>query len=307
LEILDNERLVLERIDEFVRKHNVPCDFNLTTTFDVCMSSDFAAHEVQNFEAVKRAGGNLSHVHFYDGEEARRQTGVKDAITAYGWPAGSIHPGKLCHWLLSSVIENGGRLFTHCPVSMVTRVSDAADARWKVSTPRGAISTPTVIHCNNANASLLLSQLEPHLKPNRAQAHSLIAPSGLSGKNTLSNTYSLRYSLKNFYSLFQRHGDGTLLLGVSRLNPNLSTDTLRSCLTYDDSGYNEEILEDALNQWNVIFPDEDKYIGPKNIHGEGLDHVWTGIIGMSGDSVPFVGQVGGMEGQYICAGFGGHG
>lgn len=42
-------------------------------------------------------------------------------------------------------------------------------------------------------------------------------------------------------------------------------------------------------------------------HGEGLDHSWTGIIDMTGDNIPFVGQVEGLKGQYVCARFSGHG
>jgi len=113
--------------------------------------------------------------------------------------------------------------------------------------------------------------------------------------------------LNHFYSLIQRRGDGTLILGVSRTNPTLSTETLRGTVTFDDGRYNEEVLEDALKQWKVLFPGEEPDAGDTGIHGEGLDHAWTGIIGMTDDFVPFVGPLEGLDGQWICAGFGGHG
>ncbi|KAH9213594.1 FAD dependent oxidoreductase [Leptodontidium sp. 2 PMI_412] len=305
LKIIANERLVLQRVDDFVKKHNVPCDFYLTTTFDVCMNAEFAAYEAENFAAFKKAGGDVSHITFFEGDEAKKHTGVRDAVAAYEWPAGSSHPAKLAQWLITSVIEKGVELYTHCPVSKVSR-SDTGEKLWDVITPRGGITTPTVIHCTNAYASLLLPQLEPHLIPNRAQAHSLIAPPAFSGPEALTKTFSLRYSLQHFYSIIQRRGDGTVVLGVSRSNPNLSIETRKGCVTYDDSRYNEETLEDALKQLKIIFPAEDENI-ESDIHGEGLDHAWTGIIGMTGDFVPFVGPVEGLDGQWICAGFGGHG
>lgn len=77
-------------------------------------------------------------------------------------------------------------------------------------------------------------------------------------------------------------------------------------VTYDDSHYNDEILADALKQWKIIFQDPDADITSK-IYGAGLDNAWSGIIGMTGDFVPFVGAIEGAEGQWICAGFGGHG
>lgn len=36
--------------------------------------------------------------------------------------------------------------------------------------------------------------------------------------------------------------------------------------------------------------------------GEGCVYSWSGIAGMSADGVPFVGEVPGKEGQWICAG-----
>lgn len=107
--------------------------------------------------------------------------------------------------------------------------------------------------------------------------------------------------------MIQRQGDGTIILGVSRTNPNLSTETLRGCVTFDDRGYNEEVWDDALRQWKILFSGEDEDIAGRDVHGEGLDNAWTGIIGMTADFVPFVGPVEGMEGQWVCAGFGGHG
>lgn len=53
LKIIANERLVLKKVDEFVRKHNVQCDFDLTTTFDVCMASEFAEYEAASLDAYK--------------------------------------------------------------------------------------------------------------------------------------------------------------------------------------------------------------------------------------------------------------
>ncbi|KUJ06814.1 FAD dependent oxidoreductase [Mollisia scopiformis] len=304
LKIIANERLVLEKVDHFVKKYDVPCDFHLTSTFDVCMTPEFAAYEADNFEAFKKAGGDVSHVSFFEGDEAKKRTGIQDAFAAYEWPAGSSHPAKLAQWLLNSCIKRGVKLFTHCPVSKVTQSEDKS---WEVHTSRGAVVTPTVIHCTNAYASLLLPQLESHLTPNRAQAHSLIAPPAFSAEGSLTKTFSLRYSLHHFYSLIQRRGDGTLILGVSRANPTLSTETRRGAVTYNDGKYNEEILEDALKQWKVLFPRVDADINRNGVHGAGLDHAWSGIIGMTGDFVPFVGPLDGMEGQWVCAGFGGHG
>ncbi|KAJ5811404.1 hypothetical protein N7474_007705 [Penicillium riverlandense] len=303
LKIIANERLVLGKVDEFTKKYNVPCDFNLTTTLEVCMTPEFAEYAAQSLEAFKQAGGNASHIKFYEGEEAQAKTRIKGAVAAYEWPAGSSHPAKLAHFLLQAVIAKGVKLFTFCPATEIHRNQSKPDL-WDVHTRRGIVTTEKIIHCTNAHVAKLLPRLESYVTPNRAQAHSLIPTPEFSGENALQNTFSLRYSLHHFYSLIQRQGDGTLILGVSRSNPNLSEETVASRFSIDDSHYHKEIAEDATLSFNKIFPD---FASGGMLHGEGLDHAWTGIIAMTSDSVPFVGQIESLPGQYICAGFNGHG
>lgn len=310
LKIIANERLVLEKINKFIKQHKVDCDFDYTTTFDVCMTEEFATYEAASLQAYERAGGDTSHIQFYEGQEAEAKTRVKEAFSAYEWPAGSSHPAKLTQWLLERVVSDGVKLFTHCPVAKVKRpgvgntVRSEATSLWEVCTVRGNINTPTVIHCTNAHAGVLLPDLARHLTPNRAQAHSLIPAPSLSGEDMLNSTFSLRYSRLHFYSLIQRKGDGTLILGVSRHNPTLSKETKSSIVSIDDRYYNDEILQDGLKQLHKMFPDSS---GAQKTHGEGVDHAWTGIIGMTADSVPFVGALEKLPGQYICAGHNGHG
>ncbi|KAF3385349.1 putative oxidoreductase OrdL [Penicillium rolfsii] len=303
LKIIANERLVLQKVDEYVKQHQIPCDFNLTTTFDVCMTPEFAAYEAESLEAYKQAGGDVSHITFYEGPEAQAKTRIPGAVAAYEWPAGSSHPAKLAQFLLQSVINRGAKLFTFCPA---TQVKQGDSNSWDVHTPRGIITAEKIIHCTNAHAALLVPQLEAYIRPNRAQAHSLMPTPAFAAENALQNTFSLRYSLHHFYSLIQRGGDGTLILGVSRSNPTLSPETLAGRFSTDDSHFNEEIAQDALRSFNNLFPDYAPD-GKDISHGEGLDHAWTGIIAMTTDSVPFVGAIDSLPGQYICAGFNGHG
>jgi len=87
-------------VDEFVRTHDVLCDFELSTTFDVCLTPEFAEYGAESFEAYRETGGDVSHVSIYDGKEARSGTKVGSAVAAYEWPAGSSYPAKLAQWIL---------------------------------------------------------------------------------------------------------------------------------------------------------------------------------------------------------------
>ncbi|KAI1657484.1 FAD dependent oxidoreductase [Daldinia decipiens] len=306
LKIIANEKLVFHRIKDFVEKHGVQCDFNPTTTFDVCMTREFADFNARSLREYQEAGGDVSHIKFYEGEEARKATRVQKAFAAYEWPAGSSHPAKLAQWLLTQSIDKGVRLFTHCPVTSVTKsASSTADqVSWDMQTPRGTAKASTVVHCTNAFAPHLLPQLSTFITPNRAQAHAFVPPPSLSSSRILPSTMSLRHSLKHFYSVAQRRPDGIIILGAPIANPNVSPAAAASRLVPDDSVFNEEVRDDAVDNFETCFPECEK---AKLGHGEGLQHTWTGIIGMTTDSVPFVGKIESLPGQWVCAGFNGHG
>ncbi|KAI0843393.1 FAD dependent oxidoreductase [Hypoxylon sp. FL0890] len=306
LKIIANERLAFERIKEIVSIHGIQCDFNGTTTFDVCMTPEFADFNARSFKLYQEAGGDVSHIKFYEGEEARRVTRVQKAVAAYEWPAGSTHPAKLAQRLVTFLMTMGVKLFTHCPVFEVTKCpsSTAEQTYWDVTTPRGTTKATTVVHCTNAFAPHLLPQLKTFITPNRAQAHAFVPPASLSAENLLPSTMSLRHTLKHFYSVAQRQPDGIIILGAPIANPNISQEAAQARLTSDDSTFNGEVRDDAVKNFETCFPECDK---GKLRHGEGLLHTWTGIVGMTPDSVPFVGKIESLPGQWICAGFNGHG
>lgn len=104
------------------------------------MTPDFAAYEAENFEAFKKAGGDVSHINYYGPEEAQKRTRVKEAVAAYEWPAGSSHPAKLAQWLLNAAIGRGVTLFTYCSVSKVAKNKIATS--WDVISPRGIVRVP---------------------------------------------------------------------------------------------------------------------------------------------------------------------
>ncbi|CAK4031341.1 FAD dependent oxidoreductase [Lecanosticta acicola] len=302
--IVENEKLVFEQVDAFVKEHQVPCDLNSTTTFDVCLTEEFAAYEKDSLEKYRTAGGDVSHVKFFEGEEAKSRTKVDGAIAAYEWPAGSVHPAKLTQWMLSRLLDKGVQLFTHCPATEISKHHPGSDGlRWNIATPRGIVAAENVVHCTNAYCAHLLPELAKFVTPNRAQAHSFVPSASLSGEKALSSTMSLRYSLRQFFSFIQRLGDGTVVFGTSRENDTWSDDTKNSIVTFDDTAYNEEVASTAEQAFESLFDGGSKI----KRHGEGADNYWSGIIAMTPDSVPMVGPLQGKEGQYICAGFNGHG
>ena len=303
--IIENEKLVLQDAKDFVEAHNVDCDFNYTTTFEVCLDEAYAKSLAESFAQFRDAGGDVSQIKYYEGEDARGKTKVRAAICAYEWPAASNHPGKLCQWILNDVIKSGGRLWTHCPATKISKHRGQGKMRWDIHTPRGIISARTVLHCTNAYAATLLPELSGVITPRRAQCHSYVPPASLSGENTLKSTLSLRYGARHYFSVNQLK-DGTLVFGgqASRSDADWTQDYHKDRTSFDDGNYNPQVKKNSVREFSNLIMDSSS--GPSR-PGEGFSHVWTGIVGETPDTVPFVGPIDGMEGQWICAGFNGHG
>ncbi|SMR52273.1 unnamed protein product [Zymoseptoria tritici ST99CH_3D1] len=299
--ILLSERETFERVRAFVREMGVECDFEDTVTRDVCLTEEFAREEGEALKGFREVGGDVEHVRVFDGEgEAVGRSGVEGAKAVYEWPAGSVHPAKLAGWLLRECVERGVGLWTYCAAEKVERDAGGEGEGWVVTTPRGRVKAEKVIHCTNAYAAYLLPQLRDFLTPNRAQAHAFPPGEGLEVRN---ETMSLRYGLKRFFSFIQRREDGTVIFGTSRENPSWTQSTRDGLITFDDSGYNAEVALTAEREHTKLSPSQTI---PPN-HGDVPGNYWTGIIAMTPDSVPLVGPIDGLDGQYICAGFNGHG
>lgn len=292
LKIVDDENVVLELVSRFVHEHDIPCEFDLKPTFDVCLTQEIAEDEAKNVNEYVEAGGSMDHINFFEGDEAVEKTGVRNVIAAYEWPAASIHPAKLAQWLLSNVLEQGCKLWTHCPATAVTQ---GKGAKWDIHTPRGIISSQKVVHCTNVYAGFLIPQLSPNfLTPIRIQAHSFVPTAAFSSERVLQSTMALRYELQRFYALIQMKSDGMIIFGVAK----------SSGITFDESSFDQDFVNEAVQQFGTLFPDLQERAP---MHGEGLDHAWTGLIAMTPDKVPYVGAIDDLPGQYICAGFNGHG
>ncbi|VUC23341.1 unnamed protein product [Clonostachys rosea] len=305
VKILESEKIVLRNVRNFVETNEIDCDFVYTTTLEVCMNETHAASMAEAFSRYRQAGGDVSHVRFYQGEEAKAKSGVSAAICAYEWPAGSNHPGKLTQWILSDIIAKGARLWTHCPAIKVSKCQRPGGKRWDVQTPRGVTNANTVVHCTNAYAAYLLPELSGLITPRRAQGHSYIPPASLSGENMLKSTMSLRYGPSHYFSVNQLK-DGTVILGgqATRTDADRNEEYMKDRASFDDSKHNPEQKMNSVTEFAKLAAR-----GPSSQPrpGEGLSHVWTGIVGETPDAVPFIGPIEGLEGQWICAGFNGHG
>ncbi|KAK0196901.1 FAD dependent oxidoreductase-domain-containing protein [Armillaria mellea] len=190
---------------------------------------------------------------------------------------------------------SGGNLTLHTRTP-VTSISSASNStrRWNVNTPRGSISCSYVVHATNGYASHLL----PHLAgpegivPTRGQIIAVRSSAKLAPGSWDGN--------EGFEYWFPRpRGEGLVILGGGREASGPGFEYYET----NDGSVNADVGKALRGFLAGVFEGDN----------EDPEMEWTGIMGYTKMRDPFVGSVidpsnpKGYEGQYISAGYTGHG
>ncbi|TYJ58943.1 hypothetical protein B9479_000377 [Cryptococcus floricola] len=321
--VLASEAITLDKVKAFVKEHSVECEFTERMTLDVVLSEEFKTYCSQAMQRAKDYGVDVSHIKYYEGEEAQKITRSPRALAAYEWPAASVNPAQLCYAIHRLNIALGAKLFSWTPVtSCISSSPTALDKgeesedgyRWKIMTPRGQVLTKKVVWATNGYTNLVLPEMDGLITAHQAQAIKLtLPPAGMAKFPRIEHTMSLRY-VERFYSVMQRP-DNSIILASPRKWPGQSPKTFQYLFgTYDDTHPLSERTTNTFTEVCDTLPGggytvvKDGGAEGSAKEGEGgLDYAWSGILGVTPDHVPFVGSVPDREGQYIIAGFNGHG
>lgn len=200
--------------------------------------------------------------------------------------------------LLSKLVAKGVNLQTHTPVTSVSPApTGSSSSRWAITTPRGTILTKKIVFATNGYTASIAPQFSQKIVPVRGIC-SRIVPADKSKASQLTHSYSLRYG-PALYDYMVPRLDRSIIIGGAK--DRFWHDRSHWYGVMDDS----KLIEPAATYFDGLmqrhFP-----VGWKD-SGAVTERVWTGIMGWSADFMPFIGEVPGKEGQYIIAGFSGHG
>ncbi|KAI0885442.1 FAD dependent oxidoreductase [Annulohypoxylon maeteangense] len=263
------------------------------------------------------------------------------------WNAASLWPYKLVAFVLERLLatndnnEDGAsgsfNLQTNTPVTGLSRaeppgLSSPSGSKptsiWTVHTPRGTISTSQVLLATNAYTSHLLPQFTPLIVPTQGQISALEPPEKptvptdppLDIKHTFYIEGEPDQPFERDDYLVQRPpASASLIYGGGRRHAKG-----RGVGVWDDSAVDPAVswylrgelgsvidlsLHHPPSQSPTKEPKKHKPLPKKqDLHPT---HEWTGIMGYSKDSHPWVGGVpssaGGGDGLWLCAGYTGHG
>ena len=227
---------------------------------------------------------------------------VPHALGAVYQPhAAKLWPYKLVCWVLEGLLRDYSglqfNLQTTTPVEHLQRVNDT----WVVHTPRGQVVANHVLLATNAYTSYLLPAMTGLITPVRGQVAALDAPKH---DVPLGHSYVWLDGGDADDYLIQRDDDKALILGGARSSAPGGEEGV-----WQDDEVRPEIatvLRKSLHDAVKLRAPKDKE--EKTLHAS---YEWTGIMGYSRDSTPWLGQVpaglGGADGLWISAGFTGHG
>lgn len=165
-----------------------------------------------------------------------------------------------------------------------------------VETTRGKIHADKVIHANNAYVSGLLPEYAKNIVPCKGIACHIAVPEGT--KAPLLNNSYINRTEDNTLSYLIGRSDGSIVVGgaSAKFRP------------FKEQWYNnvdDTTLIDAAKDFYHDYMQR-TYNGWEN-SGAAIRQIWTGVMGYSYDSHPHIGSVPNKPGQYIIAGFNGHG
>ncbi|EXJ85341.1 hypothetical protein A1O1_05705 [Capronia coronata CBS 617.96] len=308
LKILRNEYQTWSDVVRYVRENNVDCELWVGDTLDVPTTPELAAASKDSFDRLKAAGGRVDHIKVTaNPAEAAKISRIADAQACYAWPASTLHPWKLAAHIMRENLKKGVNLQTGTTVVRVTP-GPRSSGIWIVETNRGNIECTQVVHATNAYSSALEPSLRGLITPTPHMCNRVDPPKTFQKDKGLQNSYGVLLPDRALLTINPRcTSDGSPLFGGS--NPGqlqfrkwLETHPERCT---DDGVVNFEAVTQAVKDFaeSELVGWADGANGSEQVYSNS----WSGIIGLSADGVPFVGQVPGLPGQWVCAGHHGHG
>ncbi|OBA17047.1 uncharacterized protein OGAPODRAFT_15490 [Ogataea polymorpha] len=223
------------------------------------------------------------------GKNAKTISHVLDSEVSVTFTAGQLWPYKLVTSLLRKCMLKGLNLQTNTPVLGTQKLED----KWLVKTARGTILAKKLVIATNAYTASVeprfLNKIVPikgicsHITPKVRPSH-------------LSHTYGIRYDGADQDYLINR-ADGTVVVGGAK----------KHIFPFKNVFYN--VVDDStlIPGTKEYFDDYMKLFHDWKFTETETDHVWSGILGYTDDSLPYVGEMPHESNKFIIAGFHGHG
>lgn len=291
----------LDHIHNAIREDSINCDLLLTEGIDAYYDKCTFEKAVRAINDMRQYASSLAAQYtIYTSSDKLRQMNLSyRCVGAIGSPAASLWPYKMVTGIQEKMIKQHNlNVQTN---TVVHEIQDSATAEFAVvKTSRGDIEARHVVHATNAWLGHLVPELRRFISPVRGNVTRQVPPNGSASLLIPSYSYWLRYGEKDYDYLIQR-SDGDLVVGRANTGRRATGDDSETDLlpmTHLRS-FNAESLTQEHSTNRQIVP-----INPSTV-----THAWSGILGFTQDTSPFVGRLPfhGRAHQWVCGGYHGIG
>jgi glycine/D-amino acid oxidase-like deaminating enzyme len=276
--IWDFSHRCAEAVQAFVAEHRVDCELRVTGSVSLALTPAELAQVEETAETLRGLGVGVER---WDAVTCAERTRSRSFLGGVRRPsAGQLWPARLVVAVAEQALARGARIHARTTVQAIDRGAGSITVR----TDRGDIATPRVVHATNAWTRRLVPALDGVIVPVRGQVI-VTAPAPRLWPFGLSTNFGMEY--------WMQRPDGRIVLGGMRW----VTDTQE--VGIDDDTAVEPRVSAALRDFLPRhFPE---------LATVPVEREWTGIMGFTPDRAPLVGPLPGPPGEYIAAGFHGHG
>ncbi|KAK8096276.1 hypothetical protein PG999_014298 [Apiospora kogelbergensis] len=272
-------------------------------TFDAAMTEEAWTRLKGALEAMRRDHGDDNEVVqacrvIADAAEAQDFSQMKGALAAIVHPAGQVWPYKFVHAILRIVLARGN-LNVQADTPVVQVAERDADGWIQVRTERGDVRARAVVHATNAWASHLLPEFAKLVLPEKSTLAAVRAPAGFV-KHTGAQHWDA--TVNNYHLQLPAPYNAVILGGGRQYLVHRPSD----CVLRDD----DDQLIPGADEFFGSWPSSDVLGWPGSATQTPLESqggCWVGVETTSADGFPFVGAAPSHAGQWVAAGFAGHG
>ncbi|KAJ1961580.1 hypothetical protein GGI12_003175 [Dipsacomyces acuminosporus] len=291
LELYKFDEQGVEQMVQFIEANNVNCDLRLGQNVQAYTTKEKWELALKNLEAAQKAG--ILGAEILSKAQMKEKLGTEDEyVGATFVPGGHMFPAKLVWFLLDRAIEAGLELHTHSPVRKVVTLYDETGKSvdgYLVTVAGGSggeeqvVWTKHIVHATNAWASHLLPEMRGRIVPFRDQVLA-IPRDPSSGTDFALPTGGLWLNTGIEYAIERSKESGRLVMGGFINNSTCMHQLGVSDDTMLIDGAAQDLRQAMADRPPLrLFPSVD-------LESDQV-HEWTGIIGISSDRLPFVGDL----------------
>ncbi|KAK3058456.1 hypothetical protein LTR09_000020 [Extremus antarcticus] len=299
MEVRDLVTAQIDALKDIVETEGLDCEFELRRSYDVFIDPEEAEKAKKDFLASVEAGARWTRdVDLVEGGNVEQVTSIKDAKVALSSPICSLSPYKFVCQILSRLLDRKAlNLQTNTLVTNIT----SSNGTNIISIPRGTLRATKLIFATNGYTAGISLPFVNKIIPVHGTASHLTPSKPVSPH--LSHTYNIAYTRPSAESqsrvdYLNPRPDGSIVVGGANWTYNHDRSAWYD--NFDDSA----LMPEAVPHFDSLM--RRNFLGWEGA-GAGVESVWMGIIGYTGDELPFVGVVPGMSGQWALAGFNGGG